>query len=99
MNLQPLKHKAAKGKQSRHNYPEIQRQLPFLKEPHLVDKSLPVSVYNIINRIQLKEKLPFCIYDPQLPHNRRRPHTHLQNNVDNLGQILEKHHNSAGKVA
>ena len=73
----------------------------MFKEPAFFINGTSISVYNIGQRIQLKQNFEIGIIfeHPDVPKDRSRPHSHLQSNIDNLCQIAKKYHNCTGAAA
>ncbi len=72
----------------------------MFKEPFIPINRVPVSVYNIDKGIELKQRDHIVVLQhTDIPQNRRCPHADLQPDIDDLGKIPEKHHDSAGAIA
>ena len=71
----------------------------MFKEPFIPINRVPVSVYNIDKGIELKQRDHIVVLQhTDIPQNRRCPHADLQPDIDDLGKIPEKHHDSAGRI-
>ena len=55
MYFQTFEDNGADSEQCKSDDPEIDRQIEMLKKPHLVDQTVTVTLYNIIERIQLQQ--------------------------------------------
>ena len=99
MYLQPLKYSRTDTEQHNCHNPEIHRREEILKEPFPLADCASVTVDNVNQWIQLQNKHPFGVQTVNIPQDRCSPHAYLQRNIDNLGQIPEKYHDRAGRVA
>ena len=70
----------------------------MFKKPFLLIDRAAVSINNINHRIQFKERLHLIGQNRNIPQNRRRPHSDLEGDTDDLLQIPEKDHHCAGNV-
>ena len=73
----------------------------MLPEPVLIDKCIPVSHHDIINRVQLQDLIQKRIMNQlvfRYPHDRCQPDPDLKRNADHLRQIPEKNYHSARQI-
>ena len=72
----------------------------MFKEPFIPINRISITVDNIDQRIQFKQRDDLGITEhTDIPQNRGSPHPHLQRNINDLGKIPEKDHNGTGTVA
>lgn len=72
----------------------------MFKKPLVPVNRIPITVYDIDKRIQLKKRNHIVIFQhPNVPQNGSRPHTNLQPDINDLGQIPEKDYDRTSAVA
>ena len=72
------------------HYPKVNCHMPMLWNPSSVDKTISVSIDNIIHWIKFKYTHYPCRHNAFIPHNWGQPHSKLRSNIDNLSHIPEK---------
>ena len=55
MYFQTFEDNSADSEQYEGDNPEIEGQIKMLKEPHLVDQTVTITLYNVEKRIQLQQ--------------------------------------------
>ena len=55
MYFQTFEDNRADSEQYKGDNPEIHRQIKVFKEPHLIDQTVPISLYNVEKRIQFQQ--------------------------------------------
>ena len=98
MHFKFFEYAASDNKHHYCKYPEIERPERITPESRSHQNSLPVPVDHIINRIEFKYHSESRRNNIYIPHNRRKPDSHLKNYVYYLRDIPEKYGNGARKV-
>jgi len=71
--------------------PEYGGHRPAFPEPHLVDKRIPVPLYDIVHRVGLENIFQRFGKHVRVPENRGDPETDLEDDINDGYRILEKH--------
>ena len=96
MGSQQAKDKGACKKNHAGESPKTDGLPGAFPEPHLMDKSVTVSLCDIENGIQLDELLIFGRKHLDRPENRGQPKTKLKRHGDQLTDILGENNHRGG---
>jgi len=103
MNLQAFEDKCPDSEKDDRDNPEVYRQVKAIPEPYMVHHRIPVSIGDVIKRVELEnDDQPSRhrrTHRIQVPHDRCKPDLHLDDDVDDLRQIPEENDDGAGSIA
>lgn len=89
MYFQFFKDNTSKYKKESCDHPKIDSPFPVMPYAYAPQNGIPISCYNVIDRIKLKNLHQKWVSGQHInvPHNRRHPDTDLQEYADDLCQI------------
>lgn len=97
MGAQPVEDNRSPDKDNGGDSPVVKRVNRVLPEPRLVDKTVSIPLDQVIDRIQLDEKMVSLGNHADPPKDRRQPKTELQAHGNDLPDILEKDNHGRGQ--
>ena len=98
MHLQTFKYQRTDTEEHHRHNPKVHGRKEIPEKPLMLIYRTAVTIYNVHQGIQLHNSGPVCIQITYIPQDGSCPHTNLKCDTDNLGQIPEKYHNSAGGI-